>query len=293
MIDTGTIISWALLSLPNKYLFSNLLININVFVYLKDIIRGEYYMKKLENIVNKYYSDYQLYIPVKHMESYQLDVKPTHEMGLTMAETLKKDGIRYLFLNENFANDIFSSKKIKRWKIGILYHEFTHIADDEIFERVGIPLSKKYIYRLYTEYHAEFIKTLFLFGIHPFPDNKTEILHTDRIDSQYGSTSIFDYLKKMKIGYINDIDTGKMDDMCSFISYFDRLCYYLGAASVYRIFCDYKLNEIMNITGFVSKLGKVVEQIKDVLLESIAINFDENIAVKSAKLYIPLIQSFL
>lgn len=247
-------------------------------------------MKKLENIVNNYYNDFQKYMSIKNMESYVLDI---NKMGYVMAETIKKDGVRYLFLNKGFANDLLSGKKIERWKIGILYHEFTHIADDGILERVGVPISKKYMYRPYTEYHAEFIRTLHLFGICPFPDNKTEILHTDKIDSQYGNTSIFDYLKKMKTGYINDIDIEKMDDMNSFISYFDRLCYYLGAASVYRIFCDYKLNEIMDITGFASKLGKVVEQLKDVLLESIAIIFDENVAIKSARIYIPLIQPFL
>ena len=41
LIDTGTIISWILRSLLNNYLFSNLLIKIYVFMYLKDIIRGE------------------------------------------------------------------------------------------------------------------------------------------------------------------------------------------------------------------------------------------------------------
>lgn len=250
-------------------------------------------MKRLENIVSKYYSDYQLCMHTKHMESYKLDIKPINEMGLTVAETIKKDSIRYLFLNEGFANDLLSGRKIDRWKIGILYHEFTHIADDKILERFGIPLSKKYIYRSYTEYHAEFIKTLYMFGIYPFPNGKTELLYTDRIDSQYGNTSIFDYLKQLKTGYVNDIDVNKMNDIHSFISYYDMLSYYLGAASVYRIFCNNDLDEIMDITGFTSKLGKVAEQLKDVLLESIAINFDENVAIKSAKLYIPLIQPFL
>ena len=37
LIDTGTIISWALLSLLNKYLFGNLLTEIHVFVYLKEL----------------------------------------------------------------------------------------------------------------------------------------------------------------------------------------------------------------------------------------------------------------
>lgn len=250
-------------------------------------------MERLESIVDKCCDDFRMHMSVKHMENYKLDIKPINEMGLTMAETIKKDGIRYLFLNEGFANDLLSGKKIDRWKIGILYHEFTHIVDDGILERAGVSLSKKYIYRSYTEYHAEFIKTLYMFGIYPFPNGKTELLYTDRIDSQYGDISISDYLKQLKTGYVNDIDVNKMNDMYSFISYYDMLSYYLGAASVYRIFCNYDLDEIMDISGFVNKLGKITEQLKDVLLESIAINFDERVAIKSAKLYIPLMQPFL
>ena len=49
LIDTGTIISWALLSLLNKYLFSNLLTKIYVFMYLKDIIRGSNSYEKLQD----------------------------------------------------------------------------------------------------------------------------------------------------------------------------------------------------------------------------------------------------
>jgi len=251
------------------------------------------YMEKLENIVNNYYNDFQKYMPIKNMESYVLDIKPMNEMKYVMAETIKKDSIRYLFLNEGFAADLLVSKIIERWKIGILYHEFTHIADDMILERNAVPLSKKYIYRSYIEYHAEFIKTLYMLGIYPFPGNKTKISYMDKIDSQYNNVSVYDYLIKLKTGYIKDIDVNKMSDRDSFISYYDMISYYLGAASAYRLFCGYDINEIMDISEFVKKLGKSAEHLKDVLLDSITINFDEKAAIKSAELYIPLIQPFL
>lgn len=250
-------------------------------------------MERIENIVEKYYNEFQMYISVKHMEDYKLDIKPVTEMGFAMVETIKKNDIRYLLLNEEFANDLISSKKIERWKVGILYHEFTHIADDEILERSGVALSKKYVYRSYIEYHAEFIKTLYMLGIYPFPDYKTKILHINRIDSQYGNISIYDYLKKLKKGYIDDIDISKMGDMNIFISNYDRLFYYLGAASVYRIFCNYDLDTITDISGFENKLGKTAKQLGDILSESIAVGFDEKTALKSANVYSPLIQPFL
>lgn len=250
-------------------------------------------MKRLEHIVNNYYNDFQMYMLIKNMESYVLDIKPINEMKYVMAETIKKDSVRFLFLNERFADDLLSSKIVERWKIGILYHEFTHIADDMILERSAVPLGKKYVYRSYIEYHAEFIKTLYMFGIYPFSDGKIRISHMDKIDSQYNNVSVYDYLNKLKTGYIKDIDVNKMSDRDSFISYYDMLSYYLGAASVYRMFCDFNIDVIMDITGFVDKLGKSAENLKDVLLESITINFDEKAAIKSAEFYIPLIQPFL
>lgn len=250
-------------------------------------------MGKLDKIVKDFYKEYQSYMKLDYMEEYKLDTKSAEDMRFTIAETKKKDGIRFLFLNKVFANDLLSGKKIERWKIGVLFHEFTHIADDRILEMNNISLRKKYIYRLYTEYHAEFIKTLYMFGIYPFPDNRTEISYTNKINSQYGCISIYDYLIKIKNGYADDIDISKINDMQSYISFFDRLSYYLGTASVYRIFCRYDLEGIMDISVFVNKLGKVAEKIKDTLLESIALGFDMEVAIESAKIYIPLIQPFL
>lgn len=250
-------------------------------------------MGKLDKIVKKYYKEYQLHMHIDYMEDYILDIKPVAEMKNALAETIKTNGKRYLFLNEQFAEDLLLDRGIEKWEIGVLFHEFTHIADDRILEMGGISETKKYIVRPYKEYHAEFIKTLYMFGIHQFPNNRIKIPHTEKIVSPYGYVSIYDYMINIKDGYVADIDVNKMDDMLAYMSYFDRLSYYLGTASVYRICCDYKLDEIMDISVFSDKLGKDAERLKEILLKSIDTRYDVKVANNCARVYIPLIQPFL
>lgn len=246
----------------------------------------------LSKIIRDLYEEYQAYMNIEYMEEYKLEIRPIREMGCTIAETIKKDKIRYLVLNDVFAKDLLSSKGIERWKIGILFHEFTHIADDKVFEMNNVPQSKKYIYRPYTEYHAEFVKTLYMFEMPPFCDDRVRITYTEKINSQYGYVSIYEYISKLKEGYTDDININKMDDMLSYISCFDKLSYYLGAASVYRICCDYDIDRIMDISSFTEKLGGVSEKIRDILLKTVNIRFDTKAAIECAQIYIPLIQPF-
>lgn len=249
------------------------------------------YMEELYKIIGKLYKEYQAYLNIKDLEDYVIEIKPAKEMGNVIASTIKKDCIRYLFLHEFLASNLLSSVA-EHWEIGVLFHEFTHIADDKILEINHVPQSKKYIYQPYIEYHAEFIKTLYMFDMQPF-NNRIKISHTEKINSQFGYISIYDYVVKAKEGYVGDINTNKKNDMQCYISFFDRLSYFLGAASVYRICCDYKLDEIMDISSFTRKLGDVSEKIKDILLNTVDIRFDSRVAIESAKVFSPLIQPFL
>lgn len=248
-------------------------------------------MNRLYEIVAKLYKEYQGYMYIEEMEDYKLEIKPAKEMGHTIASTMKKDGIRYLFLHEYLAGNLLSGMA-ERWEIGVLFHEFTHISDDAFIDKAGIPETRKYIVRPYIEYHAEFIKMLYVFGIYPFHNNRIKIPHTEIINSQYGNTSIYDYLIKTKNGYVADIDIDA-NTMEAFMKNYDLLSYYLGTASVYRICCDYKIDEIIDISGFTDKLGESAEQIKNTLLESVSFRFDAKVASKCAKIYMPLIQPFL
>lgn len=248
-------------------------------------------MEKLYEIVGNLYKEYQSYMYIEHMEEYELEVKAEKEMGHTIASTMKKDGIRYLFLHEYLAGNLLSGVA-ERWEIGVLYHEFTHIADDSILEKNNIPETRKYIFRPYIEYHAEFIKILYVWGIHPFSNNRITLPHTEIFSSQYGDISIYDYLIKIKNGYVTDVDADA-NNMETYIKNYDLLSYYLGTASVYRICCDYNIDEVMDVSGFTNKLGQNAEEIKNVLLESVAFGFDAKVASKCAKIYTPLIQPFL
>lgn len=248
-------------------------------------------MDELYKIVEKLYKEYQSYMHIEDMEDYKLEVRPEKEMGHTIASTVKKEGVRYLFLHEYLAGNLLSGVA-ERWEIGVLFHEFTHIADDSIIEKAGVPETKKYMYRPYVEYHAEFIKILYVFGIYPFSDDRLKLPHTEVFNSQYGDISIYDYLMKIKSGYVADIiiDT---DDMTAYMKNYDLLSYYLGTASVYGICCDYNVDEIMDVTEFIDKLGDNARKIKDILLKSVKFGFDTKAAIECANIYIPMIQPFL
>lgn len=249
------------------------------------------YMDELYKIIGKLYKEYQSYLNIKGLEDYVIEIKSAKEMGHTIASTMKKDGVRYLFLHEYLASNLLSGVA-ERWEIGVLFHEFTHIADDSIIEKSGVPKTKKYMYRLYVEYHAEFIKILYTFGIYPFSNNKLKLLHTEVINSQYGDISIYEYLINIKSGYVADIDIDP-DDMTVYMKNYDLLSYYLGTASVYGICCNYNVDEIMDVTKFIDKLGDNARRIKDILLKSVKFGFDTKTAIECANIYIPMIQPFL
>lgn len=248
-------------------------------------------MEELYKIIEKLYEEYQLYMHIEEMEDYKLEVRPEKEMGHTIASTMKKDGVRYLFLHEYLAGNLLSGVA-ESWEIGVLFHEFTHIADDSIIEGAGVPKTKKYMYKPYVEYHAEFIKILYVFRIYPFSDDRLKLQHTELFNSQYGDISIYDYLMKIKCGYIADIDIDT-NDMTVFMKNYDLLSYYLGTASVYGICCNYNVDEIMDVSKFIEKLGDNARRIKDILLKSVKFGFDTKTAIECANIYIPMIQPFL
>lgn len=248
-------------------------------------------MDKIYEIIERYYDEFKHYLYIEELDKLKIELVLGNSN--IMSQTIKVNGIRYLRLNSAFLDDINNSKKLEKWKIGVLFHEFTHIADDVIIESTGVPKTKQYIYTPYREFHAEQIKTLYLFGIHPFVNGSLKVDELQEIDSQYGKTNIFEYVMKTKAGYCKDVDVDNMNDMETYIQYYNMLCYYLGIASVYISFCDYKNDEVLDISCFESKLGVNATLIKNVLIESVSLQFDSDTAITSAKIYIPMIKPFL
>lgn len=248
-------------------------------------------MKKINEIIEKYYGEFKNYLCIDNLEKFELKIIPYNTN--VMAQTIKSNGIRYLRLNHTFVDDLENSTEIKKWKIGVLFHEFTHIADDVKIESSGMPKTKLYIYTPYKEFHAEQLKTLYLFGIYPFEKRNLKINPLKEIDSQYGRISIFEYIMKTKDGYYKDIKCDKMSNMEHYIQYYNMFCYYLGAASVYNAFFSYKNDEVLDISCFEDKLGVNATLMKNALIESVNLQFDFNAAIRSATIYIPMLKPFL
>lgn len=207
----------------------------------------------VEKRILEIYKEYQSFMSVNDMPRYKIHFKKKSVETLELASVEYEDEIYHLYISDVAYNSI----NIK----GILFHEFTHIYDREYlynkyrFSKDG-NLSNIHTHT-FTEIHAEQIKFLFMLGLKDINDIQTNISHNTIVyDMDNKESEFYDYLKNfncmLKDFYFKRIKTinkayqkTTKDKIGSMV---DKLLYYIGALSVYGKYCDYKIDELKDLT---------------------------------------------
>lgn len=198
--------------------------------------------------VEKAYTDYQKFVKVSKMPTYKF--KYINQQGTTIAEERNENNIYYLIIsNKLCTNEYKSTAK------GILYHEFTHILDEEeLINKYGFSHNERNTMYVYKEIHAEQIKTLYLLGCKNIDD--LESIDKDKISFQYKNEmyNIYDYLIEYQgelrnnIELIENAKNSKIKiNIYEFNNIFNRIFYYIGAASIYLKYCNPNAYDALDI----------------------------------------------
>lgn len=210
----------------------------------KDILQEA----KTKTQVDKAYIDYQKFVKVPKMPVYKF--KYTKQQGTTIAEERNENNTYYLIISDKLCTPDY--KSIAK---GILYHEFTHILDEEeLVNKYGFSHEDRNTPYVYKEVHAEQIKTLHLLGCKTIDD--TESIDKERISFQYNKKlyNIYDYLieyqqeLRCNIKQIESaIQKNTRINIYEFNNILNRIFYYVGTASIYLKYCDVSAYEKLDI----------------------------------------------
>nr|DAM58170.1 MAG TPA: hypothetical protein [Bacteriophage sp.] len=201
----------------------------------KDILQEA----KTKTQVDKAYIDYQKFVKVPKMPVYKF--KYIKQQGTTIAEERNENNTYYLIISDKLCTPDY--KSIAK---GILYHEFTHILDEEeLVNKYGFSHNERNTMYVYKEIHAEQIKTLYLLGCKTIDDLGS--IDKDRISFQHNKKlyKIYDYLIAYQEELRNNIkliEYAKQNStkisVYEFNNILNRIFYYVGTASIYIKYCD-------------------------------------------------------
>lgn len=221
---------------------------------------------KLKKEIYDIYKEYQLFMETSDMPDFNLYFKEQHGLELASTEYIKEQG------HNLYISDAIFKEPNKKER---LFHEFTHIYDKEYLDKV-------YAYRkgtkkadrcthVYTEIHAEQIRFLYMLGCKTVRDIPQNITHNTIIYDLCGKqVPFYDYLKnykmKMERHYIKDVKKqilkGNILNESAVGDMADKICYYIGALTVYQKYCDYKVDDVMNLSNLSDywniDIGKII-----------------------------------
>ena len=189
--------------------------------------------------VDKAYEEYQDFMKVSGMPNYKF--KYINQQGTTIAEERYENNTYYLIVANTLCTA--SYKAIAK---GILFHEFTHILDEEkLVSMYGFSHDDRNTPYVYKEVHAEQIKTLHLLGCKTIDD--LESIDKDKPTFQHKKSlyNIHDYLIECQKELRENIELIEYAKQCNtkiniyeFNNILNRIFYYIGTASIYLKYCD-------------------------------------------------------
>lgn len=229
------------------YEISNHVQGINNLCDIPDLDLPTDAKKQIENIIAEAYTDYQAFIKTP-MPQYNLHIKPQH--GLEFASTEYIKGVGH---NLYISDTLLKAPHRKE----ILYHEFTHIYDKEYLDktyayRMGDSKTHRYT-PVHLEIHAEQVRFLYMLGcktISDVPHNVTP--HSIIYDLDGNQVEFYDYLHTIKERIIKEFvdkpSKNKRISDSALENMINKICYYIGALTVYQKYCDYKLDDVMDLS---------------------------------------------
>ena len=190
--------------------------------------------KKVYSKIKDCYIDYQAFMCTSSMPEYKLIYHRFNPVGRA-TESYKSD--MYVVNLNNGAYD-FNFK-------GTLYHEFTHIYDDEWFIKkhcVSNNESTKRKKWVYKEIHAEQIRTLYMLGFKAINDNPQITYDKLMLGTGRKKISFHDYCIEYRdtlISSVNLLKTLSKNKMIKISINFcsqlvDCILYYIGIVSIYK-----------------------------------------------------------
>lgn len=245
----------------NKYIrervesmFSNILnAIINNMQHIKslkdvpDLSLTEDVKKEMEKVIHNIYIEYQAFMET-NMPKYNIFFKP--QRGLELASIEYEQGQGYNF----YVSDKLYKGNSRKER---LFHEFTHIYDMEY-------LDKEYAYRkysirdrtkthVYTEVHAEQIRFLYMLGCNTVNSAPKNIDHNVMVfDLNGNKISFYECLDRFKKAlekhYVREIKKYHSINKSVVGDIVDKISYYIGALTIYRRYCNYRISELMDLS---------------------------------------------
>ena len=214
-----------------------------IYFEIKDVedMRKKFDMQevKTKTQVDKAYEEYQKFMKVSGMPKYKFQY--INQQGTTIAEERYENNTYYLIVANTLCTDAY--KAIAK---GILFHEFTHILDEEeLVQMYGFSHDDRNTPYVYKEIHAEQIKALHLLGCKTIDD--LDGINKEKTSFQHKKSlyNIHDYLiecQKELRDNIELIEYAKQRNtqinIYEFNNILNRVFYYIAVASIYLKYCD-------------------------------------------------------
>ena len=211
---------------------------------------------EMSKTIHDIYEEYQVFMQTSNLPEYQIHFKRKNKSrSLDMACVEYEHGVYHLYISD----DAYHSNIRKE----ILFHEFTHIYDREY-------LYNKYRFgrdgrmadintHPFTEIHAEQVRFLYMLGCKDVNDTPKEIDHNtivfDINGKQFAFYKYFEEIRKGTIDkvFVQDVENvkrqGKKTSKDAIRNVVDQLLYYTGALSIYTKYCNYKNDELMDLSN--------------------------------------------
>lgn len=193
---------------------------------------------KTKTQVDMAYREYQQFMQTSNMPSYIFQY--IKQNGTTIAEERYENNEYNLIIADTLCTTYKENAK------SILFHEFTHIFDEEeLVKTYGFSHDDRNTPYVYKEIHAEQIRTLYLLGCKTV--NDIENIDKDRVTFSFKKKSynIYDYIMEYKKELLENIKiielartTGYKIAMQEFSNILTRIFCYIATSSVYLKYCD-------------------------------------------------------
>lgn len=248
---------------------------------------------KTKTQVDKAYEEYQEFMKVSGMPNYKF--KYISQQGTTIAEERYENNTYYLIVANTLCTAAY--KAIAK---GILFHEFTHILDEEeLVSMYGFSHDDRNTPYVYKEIHAEQIKTLHLLGCKTIDDldsidkDKPTFQHKKSLYNIHGY--IIECQKELREN-IELIEYAKQSNtkinIYEFNNIINRIFYYIGTASIYLKYCDSNAYEELDIKDVWDYYGYNMNLLLKVFVEN-ALGFHTKELIEAmAKIRLLIVQHY-
>lgn len=223
---------------------------------------------KTKTQVDMAYREYQKFMKISNMPSYFF--RYVKQNGTTIAEERFENNKYNLIIADTLCTTYKDAAK------GILFHEFTHIYDEEELSLIyGFSHDDRNTPYVYKEVHAEQIKTLYLLGCKTIDDLGS--IDENRVCFHHKKNlyNIYDYLivcQKELLENIELIEYAKLKNtqinIYEFNNILNRIFYYIGTASVYLKFCNINAYDELDIKDVWDYYGYGINLLPKVFLEN-------------------------